>query len=169
MSAMPSELAVRPRPRVVDVSYWLWLGACLVGVITAAVTLPYFGELQTAILSIVERQFPGETPATREQVATAALATLIGAGVLVVLIQLAFAIAMHSGRGWARFVIALLTFLDALYSVAVFGPAPTITQAGLLATTVLMVIAVVPMFLPGARAWFAQQHLARSGGYDYTE
>lgn len=169
MSAMPSELAVRPRPRVIDVSYWLWLGACLVGVITAAVTLPYFGELQTVILSIVERQFPGEAPATREQVATTALATLIGAGVAVILVQMAFAIAMHSGRGWARFAIALLALLGALYGVAVFGTAPTVTRAGLLATTVLMVIAMVPMFLPGPRAWFAQQHLARSGGYDYSE
>ncbi len=165
---MSSELAALPRPRVIDVSYWLWLGACLVGVITAAVALRYFGELQAAVLSIVERQFPRETPAMREQVATATLATLIGAGVLVVLAQLAFAIAMHAGRGWARFALVLLTLLGALYSVAASATAPTMTRAGLLTTTVLMVIAMVPMFLPGARTWFAQQRLARSGGYDYS-
>jgi hypothetical protein len=168
---MPSELAARPRPRVVDVSYWVWLGACLIGVTTAAATLRDFGELQAAILSIVEQQFPRETPATRDQVATTTLATLIGAGVLVILVQTAFAIAMHSGRRWARFGLVLLTLvgLGALYSIAVVGTAPMITKAGLLITTVLMVIAVVPMFLAGARTWFAQQRLARSGGYDYNE
>jgi hypothetical protein len=166
---MPSELAARPRPRAIDVSYWLWLGACLVGVITAAATLRYFGELQAAVLSIVERQFPGETPATREEVATAALATLIGSGVLVILAQTAFAMAMHSGRGWARFALILPTLLGALYSVAMFGTAPTMTKAGLLTTTALMVIATVPMFLPGTRAWFAQRRLARSSGYGYPE
>lgn len=166
---MPSELAARPRPRVVDVSHWLWLGACLIGVTTAAATLRDFGELQAAILSIVQQQFPREAPATREQVATATLAALIGAGVLVVLVQMAFAIAMHSGRGWARLGLVVLTLLGALYSIAVFGTTPTITKVGLLITTVLMVIAVVPMFLAGARTWFAQQRLARSGGYDYNE
>ncbi len=168
--AMPSELAARPRPRAIDVSYWLWLAACLVGVITAAATLRYFGELQAAILSIVEQQFPRETPGTRENVATATLAVLIGAGVVVVLVQMASAMAMHSGRGWARFALILPALLCALYSIAlVFSTAPTMTKAGLLTTTALMIFAVVPMFLPGARAWFAQQRLARSGGYGYSE
>ncbi len=166
---MPSELAARPRPRAIDVSYWLWLVACLVGVITAAATLRYFGELQAAILSIVEQQFPRETPGTRENVATATLAILIGAGVVVVLVQMALAMAMHSGRGWARFALILPALLVALYSVAVFGIAPMMTRAGLLTTAALMVIAAVPMFLPSVRAWFAQQRLARSGDYGYSE
>ncbi len=159
--ATPSEIAARPRPRLVGVSYRLWLGACLAGVITAAVTLIYFGELKAEMLSIVERDFPRETPSTRNEVATAAVATLIGTGVLVVLAQMAFAIAMHSGRGWARYPLVLLALLGTLYSVVVFGAAPMVTKVGLLATTALMVIAVVPMFLTGARTWFAQRLLHR--------
>jgi uncharacterized membrane protein len=167
--AMPSELAARPRPRGIDVSYWVWLAACLVGVITAAATLRHFGELQDTIVSIVERQFPDETPATRAEVATATLAILIGAGVVVILAQMAFAMAMHSGRGWARFALILPALLGTLYGVAVFGTAPMMTRVGLLTTTALMIIAAVPMFLPGARTWFAQRHLARSRGYGHTE
>ncbi|MGH3985353.1 MAG: hypothetical protein ACRDST_22365 [Pseudonocardiaceae bacterium] len=166
---MPSELAALPRPRIIDVSYWVWLLTCLVGVITAAATLRYFGDLQDAMMSIVERQFPGETPATYAEVATAALATLIGAGVVVILVQMALAMAMHSGRGWARFALILPAGLGVLYSIAVFSTAPAMTKVGLLATTVLMVIAVIPMFLPGARAWFAQRRLTRSGSYDFSE
>ncbi|MDQ4010602.1 MAG: hypothetical protein M3228_07890 [Actinomycetota bacterium] len=167
--ALPSELAAQPRPRLIDLSYWLWLAACLIGVITAAATLRYFGDLQDAMFSIVERQFPDEARATNAEVATAAVAILIGAGVLAILVQMALAMAMHSGRGWARFALIPAALLGALYSAAVFGTAPTMTKAGLLATTVLMVIAVVPMFLPGARAWFAQRGLTRSGSPDYSE
>ncbi|MGH3786284.1 MAG: hypothetical protein ACRDRG_06945 [Pseudonocardiaceae bacterium] len=152
--AAPSALAARPRPGVIDVSYWLWIGACLVGVITAAATLRYFGELQAAVLPIVEQQFPDETPAKREQVATATLATLIGAGVVLVLVQMTLAIAMRSGRGWTRFALVGLTLLGALYSVAVSGAVPITTKTGLLITIALMLIATVPPFLPHARPWF---------------
>lgn len=130
------------------------------GVLTAAATAVYFGELQAEMLQIVERDFPLETPTTRSEVATAAVATLIGAGVLLVLAQMIFAIVMHSGRGWARYVLVLLTLLGALYSITVFGAAPMVTKVGLLAITALMITAVVPMFLRTG-AWFAQQRLAR--------
>lgn len=163
--ATPSELAWRPRPRVVDIAYWSWLGACLVGVITAVVTLVYFDQLQAGMSSIVAREFPNETPATRDEVATVAVAILIGAGALVAVVQVAFAVAMRSGRGWARLVLVLLGVLGVLYTVVTFGAAPVLTQAGMLATTALMLIAVVLMCLPVAGPWFAQQRLARSGGY----
>jgi hypothetical protein len=152
--AMPSEVAVRTRPRVVDVSYWTWLGACLVGVITAAATLRYYGDLQAAVLSMVDRQFPGETPAMREEVATATLAILIGGGVALILVQMALALVMRSGRGWARFALLAPALVGGLYSVAVFGTAPMATRAGLLTTTALMLIATILMFLPNARPWF---------------
>ena len=166
---MPSELVARPRPRSIDVSYWVWLAACLVGVITAAATLRHFDELQDTFMSIVARQFPDETPATRAEVATATLAILISAGVVVILTQMALAMAMHSGRGWARFALILPALLGTLYGVAVFGTVPMTTRVGLLATTALMIIAGVPMFLPGARAWFAQRRLARSRGFGHHE
>ncbi|MGH3908647.1 MAG: hypothetical protein ACRDTE_31360 [Pseudonocardiaceae bacterium] len=167
--AAPSETAAQPRPHVIDVSYWLWLGACLLGMITAAAALVSFGRLEADMLALVERQFPGETPAMRAEVATAAVAIVIGAGVLVVLAQTAFAIVMHSGRGWARFALVLLALVGALYGAVIFGAAPTAAKAGLSATTVLMVIAALLMFLPAVRPWFAQRRLARSGGYEYSE
>ncbi|MGH3942042.1 MAG: hypothetical protein ACRDTG_26150 [Pseudonocardiaceae bacterium] len=167
--ATPSQLAALPRPRVIDVSYWLWLGACLVGVITVAVTLIYFGELQADMLSLVEQQFPDESAGNRDQVATTAVAVLIGTGVLIVLIQMALAIVLHSGRGWARFALVVVGLLGTLYGIAVVGATPVVTKAGLLATVVLMVIAMVLMFLPGARAWFRQRRLAQSANYDHSD
>ena len=164
VGAAPSEITARPRPRGLTVSYGLWLVACVLGVITAAVTLVYFGQLQADLLAIVDRQFPDEHPATRDSVATAALGILIGAGVVVILIQLALAIAMHSGRGWARFLLVLFTFVGVLYTAVMFGPAPTVTQVGLVVTTGLMVLATVPMFLRGAHEWFVHRSLFRSQG-----
>jgi hypothetical protein len=152
-------------PRVVHVACWLWFAAGLAGIITAAATLRYFGELHAMMLSIVDRQFPQETPVTRDRAATATVATLIGAGILISLIQLAFAVAMRSGRSWARFALVGLSIVGALYCAAVFGTAPQLSRFGLLATIALMVIAAVPMFLPGSQRWFAQQHIARPQNY----
>ncbi len=152
------------RPRVVHISFWLWLGACSIGLITVLVTLRYFGELRATISAIVDRQFPQETPATRGKAATATVATLIGAGALIVLIQLALAVAMRSGRSWARFALVGLSLLGGLYSVAVFGSAPLISRVGLIVSFALMVTAVVTMFLPGARTWFSQQRVVWSDG-----
>lgn len=164
---MPSEHPTAPRPRVIDLSYWLWFGACVIGMITTVATLRYFGELQALVLAIVEQQYPLETAATREKAAWATVATLIGAGALIPLVQLMLALAMRSGRGWARFALVGLTVLGALYGVAVFGAAPTISRAGLLASITVMVIASVPMLLPATRPWFAHRRVARSrGGYD---
>ncbi|MGH3914502.1 MAG: hypothetical protein ACRDTC_14020 [Pseudonocardiaceae bacterium] len=169
VGATPSQLSVQPRPRVVDVSYWLWLAACLMGVITVAATLIYFSELQAGMLSMIEQRFPSETPATREQVATAAVAILIGAGVLVVLVQMTLAILLHSGRGWARFALVVFGILGTGYGVVVVGAAPVVTKAGLGATVGLMVLAGVLMFLPRARTWFAQPHRVHSAGYDNSD
>ena len=55
---------------------------------------------------------------------------MIGTGVLVVLAQVPFAIAMRSGRGWARYPLVLLTLLAALYSIVVFGAAPMVAKVG---------------------------------------
>ncbi len=163
---MPSEHPAAARPRVVDVSYWLWFGACVIGMITTVATLRHFSELQTLVLAIVDQQYPLETPATREKAAWATVATLIGAGALIALVQLMLAVAMRSGRGWARYALVGLTVLGALYGVAVLDAAPTISRAGLLASISAMVIASVPMFLPATRPWFAHRRLARSSGYD---
>jgi len=148
---------VLPRPRAVELSYWLWVGACLVGVLTAIVTLRFFGELKAVVLAIVDRQDPLETSATQEKVAGATVATLIGAGALLAVVQMAFAVTMRTGRGWARFALVGLTILGVLYSVAVFDAAPAVSRAGILGSGALMVIALLPMFLPGARRWFADR------------
>jgi hypothetical protein len=165
---MPSELPTPPRPKLIDLSFWLWLGAGVVGVITAIVTLRHFGELKAVVLAIVEQQYPLETSATREKVAGATVATLIGAGALITLLQATLALTMRSGRGWARLPLIGLTILGALYSVKVFAEAPPITQAGLLGTVALTVIASAPMFLPANRPWFAHRRMARSIGADHN-
>jgi hypothetical protein len=162
VGATPSEATVRPRPRGLDVSYGLWLVACVLGVITAAATLIYFSQLQNDILSLVERQFPDENPVTRDSVATAAVSLFIGSGVVIVLIQLGLAIAMRSGRGWTRFPLAFFTFLGVLYTAVMFDPAPDITKVGLAVTILLMLAATVPMFLRSARDWFEHRSLFRS-------
>ena len=154
-----------PPPRIVHVACWLWFAAGLAGIITAAVTLRYFSELHTMMLSIVDRQFPQETSVTRDRAAIATVATLISAGVLISLIQVALAVLMRSGRGWTRFALVGLTILGALYCAAVFGSAPQLSRVGLLASIALMIIAAIPTFRPDAGKWFAQPRIIRPPTY----
>lgn len=158
----PWQATAPPRPRGIAVSCGVWLGACVLGMITVAVTLIQFDRLQVDMLSVVARRFPNESLATRDSVATAAVSVLIAVGVLVILLQLGLAIAMRSGRGWTRFALVLFALVGIGYTVAIFSAVPEVTRAGLLVTSALMVVATVPMFLRDAQKWFAYRGLVRS-------
>jgi len=151
-------MAAPPRPRAVAVSYWCWLTACLVGTTTAAVTVLSFDQLQAGLLTMVEREFPNEATATRDEVATAALAILIGFGVTVVLAQMMVAILMHAGRRGARPALVLLAVIGGVYVVGVLGAVPLATKVGLLITAGLMAVAAILMFVPGVGRWFTGKH-----------
>jgi len=151
-------LAAQPRPRAVAVSYWCWLTACLVGTITAAVAVLSFDQLQAGLLTLVEREFPNEATAMRDDVATAALAILVGFGVTVVLAQMMVAISMHAGRRGARPALVLLAITGGVYVAGVLGAVPLATRVGLLITAGLMAVAAILMFVPGVGRWFTGKH-----------
>lgn len=147
-------------------SYGFWLAACLTGVITAAVTLLGFDQLQGTMLTLVEREFPNETPATREDVVTAALGIIIGGGAVLVLVQTMVAMSMNAGRRAARPILVVLAAITAGYAVAVYRSSQIETRVGLVVTVSLMVIALVLMFLVRKGDWFTGKQVAQYDVYD---
>lgn len=135
-------------------SYGFWLVACLGAVVTAAVTLLEFDARQQALLTIVEREFPNEAVATRDDVATLAVAVLIGFGVVVALLQLMVSLSMHAGRRAARPVLVLLAVIGAGYVAAVYQSVPVETQIGLIVTLALTAVAIILMFSVPPGIWF---------------
>jgi len=110
------------------------------------------------LLTLVEREFPNEATAMRDDVATAALAILVGFGVTVVLAQMMVAISMHAGRRGARPALVLLAITGGVYVAGVLGAVPLATRVGLLITAGLMAVAAILMFVPGVGRWFTGKH-----------
>ena len=153
----PSEAAAvgRPeRPRVVDVAHGFRMLSCLAGVITAVLSLRYFDEYQAALFVITQRDYPSETAATQEQVATAGAGVLIGVGVLMLVLQMLFSLAMCSGRNWARFVLVLIGGVGLCYTFLVVNSVSFDIKVGIGAAAGLAVVGVLAMFLPGTGEWF---------------
>jgi hypothetical protein len=143
------------RPRVMTWSVGLWLAAVTVTVATAALALLNFDQLYGRLLADVALEFPDETPATRERVVAATLLILIGSGLLIGLLQAAFALAMGSRRRWARLALVPLWLLGAIHGLAMFSTVPVPVLLGLLVAAGLSAIAAVAMFLPASNAWLA--------------
>jgi hypothetical protein len=143
------------KPRTMVWSVRLWLAAFAAVTVTAALALLNFDSLHGDLLADVVREFPDETPATRERAAAAALLILIGSGLLIGLLQLGFALAMSSRRRSARLALVPLWLLGAIHTLVVFGTVPSPVLLGLPVAAGLCAIAAVAMFLPASSAWLA--------------
>ncbi|MDN5749342.1 MAG: hypothetical protein L0H64_12635, partial [Pseudonocardia sp.] len=144
----------RDRPTSVQAASGLWLAAVLVWLLAVAVGVVQLDDIRAALTTIVDRDFPGETPGTRESAVTITLGILLAGPAVIALLQAWAALALRAGRGGARIVLVLLAVLAvgcAYFAVAV---APPVVQAGLVAGLALMVAGAVAMLLPGARPWF---------------
>ncbi|MEO6090473.1 MAG: hypothetical protein ABIQ18_45970 [Umezawaea sp.] len=133
-----------PRPRTATVSVLLWFATV---VAEAAGALLDFTQLRGDLVTEVMLRFPDESATTRERVVVAALAILIGSGVLTALLQIGFATALKGGRKWAR--VALVPI--GLGGAVAFGVVSQPALAGLVPATG----AAVAMFLPASSTWLA--------------
>lgn len=133
---------------------WLWLTVAAVQLASSALALTEARELVADLTAQVAQGFPAEAAVTRERVAVAVLALLIGAGVLLALLELGCAIALNRGQRWARVVLVLLAGAVAVHAVIAVGGLRSVFLVGLVVASVIAVVAVVVSFLPTARAWF---------------
>jgi hypothetical protein len=151
----PAEAVARPRPASMVIAVGLWLAAVALGAASIVLILLDLQQVHGALLAQVVQQFPNEAAATQQRVANTALAILVGAGGVVVLLQLVCAIAMRARRRLARPVLVALWLLGAVQNVFMAGVVPGPVLVGLVTATGLATTATVAMFLPPSNAWLA--------------
>jgi hypothetical protein len=152
----PPSAECTPRPAVLTASGLLWGGAAVA--LLAAVLLPLLGvgDLWGDVTAVVARDFPNESPATRDRAVAAFTAGLVGGGVLLALLAGGAAAALRSGRPGARILLALLFPLMVVHGLVMIGVATPLSTALLGAEVALALMGGVLMFLPGTTAWLTQ-------------
>ena len=144
----------RVKPAVVKTAVWLWIIAAVVQLASSALALTEAQELLADLTAEVAQGFPAETDVTRERVAVAVLALLVGTGVLLSLLELGFVIALNRGKRWARIVLSLLAGVVLVHAVIAVGGLRSVFLVGLVVASGIAVLAVIFSFLPAARVWF---------------
>lgn len=142
------------RPKEVEISFWLWIGTIVLGLIGSLPILIQFDELRAQAINQALAQDPTLDRSAIESITTGALVVGAVIGLLLVIAQIIFVFLMRGGRNWARIVLAVLGGLAVL--AALIGVAGTTGAmgAGSLLQLLLQVGAIVTMFLPAANAWF---------------
>lgn len=133
---------------------WLWTIAVVVQLVSSALALTEAQELLADLTAEVAQGFPAEAAATQDQVAVAVLALLLGAGVLVALLELGCVIALNRGKRWARNVLLLLAGVAVVHAVIAVGGLRSTFLVGLVVASGIAVLAVIASLLPAARVWF---------------
>lgn len=142
----------------VSIAYGLWLAAAACGVGAALVMLLELGALEASVRAVAERNYPDESPVTRDRAAALAAAVLIGAGFVVGLGQAGSAMAMRSGRGAARVLLVLLLAASVIDVLLALGVVSTGVRIAMLLSVAFGLVGAVMMYLPAVNLWLGAQH-----------
>jgi hypothetical protein len=142
-----------PRPRVVEISFWLWvvyLALTAIGVLVA------FTQLDGVQAEVVNRlaEDPSLDRALIERVVTGVFVGVLVTILVFVVAAFILALLMRGGRNWARIVLAVLGGLAVLLGLfGLAGNAGPVLGAGLL-PLLLLIGAIATMFSSAANTWF---------------
>jgi hypothetical protein len=151
------------RPAELVASFWCWIAALVVSVLTVPGMVLLRGD------AFVAGVHAGTTPSPEDEAAAGLVLAIAVASAFVGLVVLAApylvgALNLRLGRAWARIFLTVLSAPAALYGLVAFSVFATdpfwggSRAVGLLAvalTVLLTVAAVVLMFLPGANRYVA--------------
>lgn len=148
-----------PRPRTVEISFWLWMVILTFGAVSTLIALTQIERLRTEAINQMVAEDPTLDRAAIESVANGALIGTVVVGLAFVVLGFLFAFLMRGGRNWARIALAVLGGLAVLVGllglVTVSGPTAVTSLIQLL----LVVGAIATMFGSQANAWFRRPRL----------
>lgn len=150
------------RPKALTFSFWCWiLGSLVVGA-AAALSATKIDAMRTEFARLATERDSAASQSTIDSVAAASVLIVVGTGALLAVLGLLLALAMRSGRGWARVFLTVIGIVAigyaAVVSSALTDPMLDDLRApvtgGLLGYIVLVLVATIWMYLPGTTAWF---------------
>lgn len=142
----------------VTVASALWLVAAALVLVAAVLMLVDLDGLRTAVRAVADRDFPGETPATRDRAVALALAVLVGAAGLLGLLTAAVAARpLRAGSGGSRFGLTVLLGGVVVLVLLSLEVVPALVRVPLLLAVACGAVATVLQWLPAANRWFASR------------
>jgi len=138
-----------PRPRGVEISFWVWVTYLTIGAINAVVGFIQRDRSRAEAIDAVIARYPTMDRAMIESVATGVVVGMAVVALLFVAAGLSLAFGMRGGRNWARIVLTVVGSLGVFFLI---GPVSTPLQA--LFQLLLLVAAIVMMFQRPANEWF---------------
>lgn len=152
-------------PKEVTTSFWLWIASIVLGVIGAIVAFVNVGQITSEVAAA-----SGGADVDSSAVTTAITAALVAGAVfaiVIVALQLLFAIFMRKGRNWARIVLTIFGAIGVVSALAGLAGGTSTTINGQtiqtsgpvsiilsLVQAVIIVVAIVMFFRPPANAYF---------------
>lgn len=133
---------------------WLWIAAVALQVASSALALIDVRQVRAGLAAEVAQRFPAEAALVQERVVVAVLALLLGAGLLIALLELGLMVALNRGKRWARMTSAVLAGVVLVHAVIVAGGLRSAFLVGLVVASGIAISAVVVSFRPSARVWF---------------
>lgn len=144
-------------PGTVTASFWLWVASFAVGLAVVAYSLSRFDALQQSLVDTVRAEQPGLDGETLSRAADMTLYIGLGGITALVLVQLLLAVLMRARRHWARVALALSAVLALAGALLALVAVAERARAALPLQALLILVAAVLMFLPGANAWFRRR------------
>lgn len=145
-----------PRPRTVDISFWLWIITLAFSGLGILITLTQIDQLRAEVVNAALAQDPAQDRSVIESVMTVGVTVGVVLALLFVAAGFAFAFLMRKGRNWARMMLAVPGGLIVLLWLIGLtqGAGPTAAGGVSLVQLLLLVAAIATMFGAEANAWF---------------
>ncbi len=147
--------AAEQRPRVVDAAAVLCGTAALLALAAGLMMVLDLDTTRTAVRGVVDRDFPAETPATRDRVVGIAVAVLVVGAFLVGPLLAAVGAALRARRGAGRAALVVVLALTVVLIVLATGVVTPLVPPVLIGAVGTGFAALVAAGLPPAGAWFA--------------
>lgn len=155
----PPPASQQPRPKAVEVSFWLWITYLVLSAIGSLVELTQIDRIKAEAISGVLAQDPTLDRAMVERLATGALVAGLVIALVLVVVEFVCAYFMRQGRNWARIVLTVLGGIGVLFALISLmrgaGLGSSIIQLALLSA------AIATMYVPTANPWFQLRRPAR--------
>jgi hypothetical protein len=143
-----------PRPRSVEISFWLWIISLILGAAGSVAALTQLDRIRAEAINRALAQNPTLDQSMTQSVVTGVLIGAVAVALLFVVAELVFVFLMRGGRNWARIVLAVFGGLSVLFGlVGLAGTAGPVLVASFV-QLLLVVAAIATMFGPAANAWF---------------